>query len=107
MPTIHFVEPDGTRKTMNAPSGISLMHFITQNGVKGVVAECGGSAMCATCHVYIADDQLGLLPEMDYVENEMLGSTRAERKPNSRLSCQIELTDDMNGLTVLLPERQT
>ena len=106
MPTIHFIEPDGTRKTLDLPAGISLMQAITQNGVDGVVAECGGSAMCATCHVYIAEDQLERLPPADFVENEMLGSTACERKPNSRLSCQIQLREELDGLVVYLPERQ-
>jgi len=77
-----------------------------QNDIKGVVAECGGSAMCATCHVYIPEEQLPLLPEMDFVEDEMLGSTAAERRPSSRLSCQIPVTEELDGLVVHLPEQQ-
>lgn len=106
MPTLHFVEPDGTRKSIDLPTGISLMQAITQYGVEGVVAECGGSAMCATCHVYIAENQVDRLAPVDFVENEMLGSTLCERKPNSRLSCQIQVTEELDGLVVYLPERQ-
>ena len=105
MPTIYFVHPDGTRKTVDLPTGTNLMQVIVTNNV-GVVAECGGSAMCATCHVYIEESQLGRLPPVDFVEDEMLGSTASERMPNSRLSCQIEITDDLDGLVVFLPERQ-
>lgn len=106
MPTIHFVHPDGTRKTVDLPTGTNLMQAIVTNNVGGVVAECGGSAMCATCHVYIEESQLGRLPPVHFVEDEMLGSTASERMPNSRLSCQIEITDDLDGLVVFLPERQ-
>jgi ferredoxin, 2Fe-2S len=106
MPRIRFIEPDGTEKTLDLPAGTSLMQAITQNDIKGVVAECGGSAMCATCHVYIPEEQLPLLPEMDFVEDEMLGSTAAKRRPNSRLSCQIPVTEELDGLVVYLPERQ-
>jgi 2Fe-2S ferredoxin len=107
MPRIRFIEPDGTEKTLDLPTGTSLMQAIMQNDINGVVAECGGSAMCATCHVYIAEEQLHLLPEMDFVEDEMLGSTAAERRPNSRLSCQIPVTEALDGLVVHLPGRQT
>jgi 2Fe-2S ferredoxin len=106
MPTIHFVHPDGSSKTLDLPAGTSLMQAIVSNNVGGVVAECGGSAMCATCHVYVEESQLGRLPPIDFVEDEMLGSTASERRPNSRLSCQIELTDELDGLIVHLPERQ-
>jgi 2Fe-2S ferredoxin len=64
--------------TLDLPTDKSLMQAIMQNDINGVVAECGGSAMCATCHVYIAEEQLHLLPEMDFVEDEMLGSTAAQ-----------------------------
>lgn len=106
MPTIRFIHPDGTTKTLDLPTGTSLMQAIVANNVGGVVAECGGSAMCATCHVYVEEGQLDRLPPIDFVEDEMLGSTASERRPNSRLSCQIEVTDELNGLVVQLPERQ-
>src|SRR5690606_27074552 len=104
--TVHFVHPDGTRKSVDLQTGTSLMQAIVANNIGGVVAECGGSAMCATCHVYIEPSQLDRLAPVDFVEDEMLGSTAAERKPNSRLSCQIEVTDAIEGLIVYLPERQ-
>ena len=94
-------------QTAELPDGFSLMQGIVQQDVGGVVAECGGSAMCATCHVYVDDRACTPLPPIDAVEDEMLDSTASERKPNSRLSCQLTVTPDVEGLVVYLPERQT
>lgn len=106
MAKIEFVQPDGRRMTVDLPEGVSLMQGIVQQDVGGVVAECGGSAMCATCHVYVDDTGCRPLPPIDAVEDEMLNSTASERKPNSRLSCQLTITPDVEGLIVHLPKRQ-
>lgn len=82
------------------------MQALTDAGEAGIVAECGGSAMCATCHVYVADDWAGRLPAPLANELEMLECTAAQRAPSSRLSCQIKLTAALDGLVVRLPERQ-
>jgi len=106
MPTVTFVHPDGKREGLDIASGESVMRAAVAAGLDGIVAECGGAAMCATCHVYVDESQIGLLPDMDAVEDEMLGSTVSERKATSRLSCQLVVTDEMDGLVVFLPEAQ-
>ena len=76
------------------------------HGVDGIVAECGGNCMCATCHVYVDADWLPRLPAMSEAEDALLDGTASERQPNSRLSCQISVTSALDGLLVNLPERQ-
>jgi 2Fe-2S ferredoxin len=77
------------------------------NNVPGIEAECGGACSCATCHVYVDERFLPKLPPMEDAENEMLTGVVAERRPNSRLSCQIPMRDELAGLRVQIPERQT
>ncbi len=88
---------------VDVPNGWSLMEGAINNNIPGIVAECGGSCCCATCHVYIVDRDLGAPEEM---EDEMLEEVMDERKPNSRLSCQIQVTDELEGLVVQIPELQ-
>lgn len=76
------------------------------SGVDGIEAECGGSCMCATCHVYVDAAWLDRLPKVQILEDEMLDDTASKRESNSRLSCQIQMTDDLDGLIVTLPETQ-
>lgn len=97
---------DGTSFGFEAPVGVSLMQAATGAGVPGIVADCGGSAVCATCHVYVDPAWLDRLPPAQPHEQEMLDSTAAERRPGSRLSCQIQLTEDLQGLVLVVPERQ-
>jgi 2Fe-2S ferredoxin len=104
MAKITFVSPEGDSRSFEAASGTSVMQVAVSNGVDGIVAECGGSAMCATCHVYVEPDCLTALPPPDAVEEEMLDATAAERRCNSRLSCQ--LTVGETDLVVRLPETQ-
>ena len=106
MPDITFIHPDGEEQGMEAPEGVSVMQAATGAGVRGIVAECGGSAMCATCHVYVDPAWVDRLPAPLSNELEMLECTADERRPESRLSCQIKLTADLQGLVVRLPERQ-
>ena len=106
MPTIHLILPDGSERMLEAPDGTSVMQAATSAGVPGIVAECGGSAMCATCHVYVDPAWAGQLPAPLANELEMLECTAAERLPNSRLSCQIRLSAALHGLVVRVPERQ-
>jgi 2Fe-2S ferredoxin len=106
MININLIDTSGLRQTLQATEGQSLMQVAVSAGVRGIVGECGGSAMCATCHVYVDDafaDQL--LPPSE-TELEMLECTASERLPNSRLSCQIKLSAAQDGLVVRLPERQ-
>ena len=107
MPDICFIHPDGREEGFEAPNGVSLMQAATGHGIDAIVAECGGSAICATCHVYIDDAWAARLPPPDDNEQALLDNTAAERRPTSRLSCQIVLHADLQGLVVHLPSRQT
>lgn len=105
MPTIHYTDHDGKTVDINAKPGDSVMETAVRNGVDGIVAECGGSLSCATCHVFVREDQLGELPEMEEMEDEMLYGTSVDREDNSRLSCQLKVTEDMD-LYVTTPQTQ-
>ncbi len=106
MPKITYVSPNGARKTLEAKSGASVMRTAVLNDIGGIVAECGASRMCATCHVYVDEWFIDLLPGICPDEDEMLGATACERKSNSRLSCQLPITEELDGLIVFLPESQ-
>jgi 2Fe-2S ferredoxin len=107
MPTVTYISHDGKSTTLEVPLGTSVMQAATLEGVDGIVAECGGSCMCATCHVYVRDDQLAKCPEMELGEDAMLDGTASPRRINSRLSCQLVMTPGMDGLVVTMPETQT
>jgi 2Fe-2S ferredoxin len=104
VPRIFFVTADGTPTSVDAAVGTSIMRAAVEAGIDGIVAECGGNAMCATCHVYVAD--AARLPPMSPVEDDLLDATASERRADSRLSCQLPVTADVDGLSVVLPETQ-
>ena len=106
MPSILFIHPDGSRQPIEASAGESAMQAATRHDISGILAECGGNAMCATCHVYVAEDWLVRLPVMGGNEDSLLDGAAAERRTNSRLSCQIKLAADLDGLVLSLPDRQ-
>jgi 2Fe-2S ferredoxin len=106
MPTITYVHPDGTRQAIAVPDGTSVMQAAIGHGVDGIVAECGGNCMCATCHVYVDADWLPRLPAMSEAEDALLDGTASDRLPGSRLGCQVTIGPELDGLTVRLPERQ-
>ncbi|GAA0580575.1 2Fe-2S iron-sulfur cluster-binding protein [Craurococcus roseus] len=106
MPNVVFVHPDGAREELEIAEGTSVMQGATAQGIDGIVAECGGNCMCATCHVYVEPSQLASLPAMSEEEDALLNGTASERKPNSRLTCQLPVTAALDGLVVSLPERQ-
>jgi 2Fe-2S ferredoxin len=106
MPTIVYVQPDGSRSEVLATAGTSVMMNAVQNDVPGIVAECGGSLMCATCHVYIDPADVDRVPALTDEEDEMLEVTEAERRDTSRLSCQLTVEDTLDGFTVHVPEAQ-
>lgn len=106
MPRINYVSHFGERTEVEVPIGDSVMEGAIRNGIDGIVAECGGSCLCATCHVYVEEQFLTLLPPIDDEQNAMLESTAAERKSNSRLSCQIAVRKELDGLIVHMPETQ-
>jgi 2Fe-2S ferredoxin len=107
MPKVTYVQPDGARETFDIATGKSLMLGAQSNGVEGILGECGGQAMCATCHVYVDAKHVDILPSMSDDEDAMLGDTASERKPTSRLSCQIDACDELDGVVVYLPDEQT
>ena len=106
MPNITFTESHGATTTVAVPEGWSLMQAATANGVEGIIGECGGSCACATCHCYVDDKLAAALLPATQSELDMLANVAAERKPNSRLACQIKATAQMDGGGVTLPECQ-
>ena len=105
MARIIFIEPDGHRREIDAPLGITLMEAARQHGVQGVIAQCGGACACATCHVYVDPAWLARLEPREDMEEAMLENAW-EPRDNSRLSCQIHVTAEMDGLQVTVPRRQ-
>jgi len=105
MPLITFIEPSGERRVINAPIGISLMEAAVQNGVQGILALCGGACACGTCHVYVDASWVARLGPREEMEEGML-ECAWEPRDNSRLSCQIHVTAELDGLEVTVPRRQ-
>lgn len=105
MPRIIFIEHDGTEHEIEAQSGLSLMNAAVDNLVPGIDADCGGECSCATCHVVVRDAWMGKVGKPSDREESML-DLNPERQDNSRLSCQVEVSDALDGLTVDVPEFQ-
>lgn len=107
MPTVVYVLPDGTRRSADLPAGTSVMRGAVDNNIRGIEAECGGCLSCATCHVYVDEAFTGRVPPRSADEDELLSGVAAERRPSSRLSCQIIVAAELDGLVVHVPERQS
>ena len=107
MPIVTYVEADGAEHAVDVPAGENVMRGAVNNGVEGIVGECGGGLACATCHCYVDEAWAGKVggPSSDD-ERDMLESAAAEVRPTSRLSCPIEITPELDGLVVRLPDRQ-
>ena len=105
MPQVKFIEFNGTEHVVDANGGDSIMVAATSNLVPGIDADCGGECSCATCHVIVDDAWMGKTGEISEAENSML-DLNPDRESNSRLSCQIPLTDDLDGIVIQLPEFQ-
>jgi ferredoxin, 2Fe-2S len=106
MPTVHFVAADGSRHRIEARSGQSLMRAATEAGIAAIAADCGGLLTCATCHVIVDPVWAARLPAPGPDEAAMLEMTAVAREPTSRLSCQIDLDERLDGLAVRLPATQ-
>jgi 2Fe-2S ferredoxin len=106
MTTITFIRPDGRSERIEARIGDSVMQLAVAHGLDEIVAECGGNAMCATCHVYVDDRWTDRLPAMTEEQDALLDGTASDRLPTSRLSCQIKVEPELDGLVLRLPERQ-
>jgi len=105
MTKITFIDPEGTRRTVEAEVGSTVMEAAIKNGVPGIEAECGGACACSTCHVYIDEVWREKVGEPSPMEEDMLDFA-FEVRPNSRLSCQIKVREDLDGLVVSTPSRQ-
>ena len=105
MPKITYIEHDGKTYTIEVASGLSVMEGAVQNNIPGIDADCGGSMACATCHVYVKEEWFNKLPKKEDGEEDMLDMA-FEPKKNSRLSCQLMVSDQLDGLVVNLPEKQ-
>jgi 2Fe-2S ferredoxin len=106
MPTVTYLQPDGERAVVDLADGTTVKDGAIEHDVDGIVAECGGNAMCATCHVYVDPAWIDRLPPRSDVEDELLESTASERRATSRLACQLVVAADLDGLVVELPEEQ-
>ncbi len=107
MTIITYIEPSGAPQEVDVPDGWSLMQGATANGVDGIEGECGGSCACATCHCWVEGEAAALLPAPADNELAMLENVVAERRPNSRLSCQLKASAALQGLVLRLPEMQS
>jgi 2Fe-2S ferredoxin len=106
MTHITYIEASGKTTTVDLPNGWNQMQGATTNGVDGILGECGGSCACATCHCYVDEARLADLPPANGGELDMLDDVAAERRPNSRLACQIKATAKLEGLILHLPANQ-
>ena len=104
MPKITYIEHNGKSHTIEVATGLSVMEGAVQNNIPGIDADCGGSMACATCHVYVKEEWFNKLPKKEDGEEDMLDM--AFEKKNSRLSCQLMVSDQIDGLVVNLPEKQ-
>jgi ferredoxin, 2Fe-2S len=107
MARVTYIEPAGATRTLELAAGTSVMRGAVDAGVDGIEAQCGGNCACATCHCYVQDPWLDKLPAPSDDEKLMLTNVAAERRPNSRLSCQLILEPALDGLTVRFPDRQS
>lgn len=105
MPTVTFITFSGTHHVLDVPVGTTVMRAATDHGVPGIDGDCGGNCACATCHVFIDPGWMSRTGPRTTVEDDMLNFA-AELQDNSRLACQIALTDELDGLVVNLPEAQ-
>ena len=105
MTKINYITHNNESHTIEVQNGLTVMEGAVQNDIPGIDADCGGGMACATCHVYVKDEWLDKLPLKEDGEEDMLDMA-FEPKKNSRLSCQIVVSDDLDGLTVSIPSRQ-
>tara|TARA_Y100001960_G_C14721359_1_gene852556 strand:+ start:1208 stop:1531 length:324 start_codon:yes stop_codon:yes gene_type:complete len=107
MPKVTYIESNGAKHSIEIRRGWNLMQGATLNGITGIDGECGGACACATCHIYVDETFLARLEPPSADEQEMLEFTTSPREFNSRLGCQIEMEDSIDGIVVRLPERQS
>jgi len=107
MPQATFICSDGVHRAVDVAIGANLMRAATDNGIEGIIGDCGGAMSCATCHVFVEDSFSDRLPAMQPNEDQILEYTAAGRQPNSRLACQILMSDALAGIVVRIADPQT
>ena len=105
MAKITYVEHNGTEHTVDVANGLTVMEGARDNNIPGIEADCGGACACSTCHVYVHPDWVAKLPEIDPMEEDML-EFAYEPDEFSRLTCQLKVSDELDGLVVRMPEKQ-
>ena len=105
MAKITYIDNAGNSKTIDVENGLTVMEGAIQNNIPGIDADCGGGMACATCHVYVKEEWFNKLPKPEEGEEDMIDVAPAPKK-NSRLSCQITVSDKIDGLVVITPEKQ-
>ena len=106
MTHVTFIDAAGTERTVDSPPGMSVADAALNNRIPGIEADCGGFCACATCHVYLDDEWFARVPAPDELERAMIESEAVDPRPGSRLSCQLKLSDALDGIVVHTPARQ-
>ena len=106
MAKITYIEHNGTEHVVDVPNGLTVMEGARDNGIPGIEADCGGACACSTCHVYVDLAWVDKLPKVDSMEEDMLDFAYEPRPGQSRLTCQLKVTDALEGLVVQMPEKQ-
>jgi 2Fe-2S ferredoxin len=106
VPVVTYISSSGASRKIDVPLGISVMHAALNGRLEGILGECGGNCLCATCHVYVDPAFLDRIPPAKPNEKGMLGIAAEGPQANSRLSCQIKITNELDGLIVRLPAKQ-
>ena len=106
MAKITYIEFNGTEHIVDVPNGLTVMEGARDNNIPGIEADCGGACACSTCHVYVDDAWVAKLPEKDDMEADMLDFAFQPDPEKSRLTCQLKVTDALEGLVVRMPEKQ-
>ena len=106
MPKIKYITFEGQEHVVDVPVGLTVMEGARDNNIPGIEGDCGGACACSTCHVYIDQAWLDKLPPIDEIEKDMLDFAHEPDEKSSRLTCQIQVTEDLDGLIVKMPEKQ-
>ncbi|MFT5869000.1 MAG: 2Fe-2S ferredoxin [Paracoccaceae bacterium] len=106
MAKITYIEHNGTQHVVDVPTGLTVMEGARDNNIPGIEADCGGACACSTCHVYVDPEWVSKLPVIDPMEEDMLEFAYQPNSERSRLTCQLKVTDALDGLVVQMPEKQ-